>query len=62
MNVRSNGADLPVDPDVDAVPDDLRILAGLGPVTVISEDGVSNDTLVIVPGLFGHVRRLEEDE
>ena len=54
--------DMPVDPDCDAVPSDLRLLAGLGPVTVMSEDGVSSDTLVLVPGLWGHSRRLEEDD
>lgn len=56
--------DLPLDPDWDAVPEDLRILAGLnhGIVTVVCEDGVSQDALVIVPGLFGHAQRLEEGE
>lgn len=51
---------LPADPDLDDVDDDLRILHGLnhGVVTVICEDGVSHDALVIVPGLFGHARRL----
>jgi hypothetical protein len=54
---------LPRDPDWDDVPEDLAILAGLGePVTVIEPDGVSRDTLVIVPGLFGHARRLTEDD
>lgn len=55
--------DMPVDPDWDDVPDGLRLLAGLdhGQVTV-QADGVSRDSLVIVPGLFGHARRLTEDE
>ena len=57
------GDDLPVDPDWDDVPEELRLLAGLGnPVTVICEDGVSQDALVIAPGLFAHARRLREGE
>lgn len=52
---------LPVDPDWDDVPMELRLLAGLGPATVICEDGVSRDQLVIVPSMFAHARRLRED-
>ena len=54
--------DLPLDPDWDDVDDDLRILRGLdhGVVTVLCEDGVSHDALVIVPGLFAHARRLRD--
>jgi hypothetical protein len=55
--------ELPRDPDLDHVPSDLQLLAGLGPtVTVVDEDGVSHDQLVIVPGLFGAARRLEEED
>ena len=55
---------LPRDPDWDDVPEELRLLAGLGDgqVTVLCADGVSHDVMVIVPGLFGHTRRLTEDE
>lgn len=55
--------DLPVDPDLDDVDDDLRILHGRdrGVVRVLCEDGVSHDALVIVPGLFAHARRLSEE-
>lgn len=54
---------LPPDPDLDDVPEELRLLAGLdhGQPTVISEDGVGPMALAIVPGLFGHARRLKED-
>ena len=53
--------DLPRDPDWDDVPEELTLLAGLGePVIVIEPDGVSRDTLVIVPQMFAHARRLEE--
>jgi hypothetical protein len=64
--------DLPRDPDYDAVPDELTLLAGLDEpespswcprseqVTVLDEDGASRDQLVIVPGLFGQARRLED--
>jgi hypothetical protein len=55
--------DLPRDPDWDDVPSDLQLLHGLGPtVTLTSEDGVGPATLVIVPGLFGHARRLREGD
>ena len=52
------------DPDWDDVPEELALLAGLnhGRVTVLDEDGVSQDTLVIVPGLFGHARRMDEED
>jgi hypothetical protein len=57
------GEDLPRDPDMDDVPEDLQLLAGLGPtVTLTTEDGVGPATLVIVPGLFGHARRLQDGE
>ena len=54
--------DLPADPDLDSVPEELLLMAytNHGQVTVLSEDGVSRDTLVIVPGLFGHARRMAE--
>ena len=56
--------ELPADPDLAHVPADLRLLAGLnhGQVTVLDEDGVSSDTLVLVPGLWGHLHRLAENE
>jgi hypothetical protein len=54
--------ELPRDPDLDHVPSDLQLLAGLGPVTVIEPDGVSREQLVIVPSLFAHARRLHDDE
>jgi hypothetical protein len=56
--------DRPRDPDWDAVPGDLQILGGLnhGVVVVTSDDGVSHDTLVIVPAMFGHEHRVTEDE
>jgi hypothetical protein len=53
-----------LDPDWQHVPEDLRILHGLGkPVKVIDlEDGsVTHATLVIAPGLFGDVARADED-
>jgi hypothetical protein len=54
--------ELPPDPDLDDVPMELRLLAGLnaGIVTVISEDGVAHDKLVVVPSLFAWSRRLDE--
>jgi hypothetical protein len=56
--------ELPRDPDYDDVPEALLLLSELnhGQVTVLSDDGVSRDTLVVVPGLFGHARRLAEEE
>jgi hypothetical protein len=56
--------DLPRDPDWDDVPEELRLLAGLngGRVLVLDEDGVGPATLVVVPSLFGHARRLREHE
>lgn len=54
--------ELPPDRDLDHVPSDLRLLAGLGPVTVLSDDGVCHDTLVIVPSLFAHEHRVTADE
>ena len=55
--------ELPRDPDWSDVPEELVLLSELnhGQVTVLTDDGVSRDTLVVVPGLFGHARRLEED-
>jgi hypothetical protein len=53
---------LPRDPDWDDVPEDLQLLAGLGPVTVLEPDGVGPATLVIVPAMFAHARRLREGE
>jgi hypothetical protein len=47
--------ELPRDPDLDYVPSDLRLLAGLGGgrVTVLDEDGISaSDVLVLVPSVF----------
>jgi hypothetical protein len=59
---RGQHDELPRDPDWDDVPEELQLLSGLGPVTVLDEDGVSRgDQLVIVPGMFGHARRLEEE-
>ena len=54
--------ELPPDPDWDDVPEELVLLSGLdhGQVTVLCEDGVSQDVLVVVPSLFA--RRLEEGE
>jgi hypothetical protein len=46
---------------MDDVPEDLQLLAGLGPVTVIEPDGVSREQLVIVPSMFAHARRLREE-
>ena len=59
---RDLGDDMPRDPDWDDVPEALRLLAEVddGRVTVVSEDGVGPAQLVIVPGLFGHARRLGE--
>ena len=54
--------DMPRDPDWDDVPEALRLLAGLdhGRVTAITEDGVGPALLVVVPGMFGHARRLDD--
>jgi hypothetical protein len=52
--------DLPRDPDWDDVPEELALLAGLARVGVIEPAGASRDVLVIVPGMFGHARRLED--
>ena len=55
--------DMPPDPDLDHVDEELLLLAYSGrPVTLISEDGVGPATVVIVPSLFGHAHRLREDE
>ncbi|MGZ4185014.1 MAG: hypothetical protein ACXVSF_06475 [Solirubrobacteraceae bacterium] len=56
--------DMPLDPDLDYVPEELRLLAGLdgGRVTAITEDGVSNnDVLVIVPSMFRHAYGPRDD-
>ena len=53
--------DMPPDPDLDHVDEELLLLAYSGrPVTLISEDGVGPATVVIVPSLFGHARRMAE--
>ena len=50
QEVSHSDDELPVDPDWDDVPEELALLAGLGnPVPVICDDGVSQDTLVVVP-------------
>jgi hypothetical protein len=56
--------DLPADPDLDDVDDDLRILQGVdyGIVRVLCEDGVSHDALVVAPPLHAHARRLAEGD
>ena len=43
-----------------AVPEELQLLAGLnhGVVTVLCEDGVSQDTVVVVPSMFRHAAGL----
>jgi hypothetical protein len=54
--------ELPRDPWAD-VPEELVLLSGLGDrVTVLDEDGETCDQLVIVPGLFEHARRLDEED
>jgi hypothetical protein len=56
--------ELPPDPDWDDVPEELVLLSALndGQVVVLDEDGVGPATLVVVPSLFAHARRLEEGE
>ena len=58
-----NDDELPVDPDLDHVPSDLRLLAGLngGRVLVLDADGVSRDALVIVPALFRKAAGVDEE-
>ena len=52
--------DLPDDPDLDDVPPDLAALDGQ-PVTLTDTDGTtSTAVVVVVPGLWGHARRLRE--
>jgi hypothetical protein len=46
---------------MDAVPEELQLIAGLGRATVIDEDGVGPATLVIVPSMFAHARRLRDE-
>lgn len=54
--------DMPRDPDLDHVDEELLLLAYSGrQVTLISEDGVGPATVVIVPSLFGHAHQLRED-
>ena len=62
MIERDLGDDMPRDPDWDDVPEALRLLAEVdgGRVTAITEDGVGPAQLVIVPGMFGHARRLDD--
>lgn len=64
LSVALASDELPADPDLDHVPSDLRILAGLddGRVTVLSDDGVGPAMLVIVPAMFAHEHRVTEDE
>jgi hypothetical protein len=54
--------DYDLDPDWRHVPEDLRILAGLGkPVRVVEADGtVTVGMLAISPGLFGDAARADE--
>jgi len=47
--------DLPLDPDFDDVPPELLAIAA-DP----EQDGSGMTTVVIVPGLFGHARRLRD--
>lgn len=51
------------DPDWDDVPEELALMANLndGRVTVLCEDGVSQDLLIVAPALFAHAARVEED-
>lgn len=62
MTDRSADDELPPDPELDAAPEELRLLAGIGDgaAVVISEDGVSTDTVVLVPAVWGHYRRMTE--
>ena len=53
-------AELPVDPDWDSVPSDLRILQGLNHGIVNTRYGPA--ALAVVPGLFAHARRLAETD
>jgi len=49
--------DLPDDPDLDDVPPELLAIAA-DPADTDNKAGMT--TVVIVPGLFGHARRLRE--
>lgn len=55
--------ELPRDPDWDDVPEDLVLLANLehGQPLVLSPDGFTRDTLVVVPSMFAYARRAQED-
>ena len=55
--------DLPRDPDWDDVPEELALLSHLdhGQPMVLDEEGVGVATLVVVPSLHAHARRLTED-
>ena len=56
-------AELPHDPDWDAVPAELVQLSGMNrQVIVLDEEGVGPATLVVVPQLFAHARRLSEED
>jgi hypothetical protein len=57
----SDDDELPRDPDWDDVPEELALLDGER-VTVIDEDGVGPATLVVVPQMFAHARRLRDGE
>jgi hypothetical protein len=52
--------ELPADPDLDDVPEELRILSGVdhGQVVVLDDDGVSREQLAVVPSVYAHARRL----
>ena len=52
--------DLPVDPDWDDVPEQLRDRDD-GELIVVDEDGVSQGTLVILPEAFARARMIRED-
>ena len=56
--------DLPADPDLDHVPEELRLLARLdhGQPMLLSGDGAGPATLALAPGLFGHAARLKDEE
>ena len=57
MSTGPRSEDMPADPDLDDVPAGL---AGQS-VQITEPDGTTTTaTLVIVPGLFGHARRLRE--
>jgi len=60
MSTGPLSADMPPDPDEDDVPAGLAALAGQ-PVQITEPDGTTTTAvLMIVPGLFGHARRIRE--